>query len=988
MKKAAVCKGLAGIMAFLTVLSTTATTLTFQYDGNINSFLNVSNSKVVTVSDAEEVDTAYYSSEYGTDYNNADAALTLELDVAEKIIEQVEEGVVMVKNDNAVLPLAATTGITLFGSASSNSFTSGISSINGASVVSALQNAFGLENVNTTLVDNVYSSGGGMGGFGMPGGGGGASTSQSISDIKKYENTWASSCNDVAMVFLNRSAGEGSDQALDALSLTDDEEDLFAYLKEEKAAGTFKSIVAVISGDNQMEMGFLDEYDVDACLITGNVGTTGYIGVANILCGEANPSGKLTDTYAYSNLSAPATTYAAENIPSWSNTDYVNANCTDNDNNGLFIDSYLIYAEGIYVGYKYYETRYEDSVMGTGNAAGTAGSTDGNSWNYSNEVVYPFGYGLSYTAFTQEIDSVEFNAKNDSYDVTVTVTNTGSTAGKDVVEVYAQTPYGEYEKTNLVEKASVNLVGYGKTQMLDAGASETITVSVPRYFLASYDANNAKGYILSEGTYYFAIGNGAHDALNNILAAKGYTVADGMNADGDASLTYTWEQDSLDTQTYKNSIYTGEEVTNQFDHVDLNSFGYNFTYLTRQNWEGTYPVKQVILEATDEVIDGLNNTWYEDQYIPAQDEIPSVDDYQQGVDNGIQLIDMLYTEYEDDEAWDKFLDEFTVDELGLLMKDSTGSDAIDRLGVVSFKRADDGINGNALLSTGEKTLTWPSEPVTARSWNADLAYTRGYYRGLEASFCGVNELWYGCGNLDRTAYCGKSSNYYSEDGNLGYICSTNESNGCADAGVIFCIKHFALNDQETLRESYVTFANEQSLREIYFRVFEGACANGGGMGVMTALNRVGLYYAGASYQTTTQLLRNEWGFEGHVTTDGFAVAGYKTHYLETLTSGVDYLCFDANNYTGQAAAAAVKAGDGTALKLLRLAAKRNLYTIVHSVAVNGLSSNSMVVSIVPAWKTALFVADIVFILAFLGTAAASVVLTYKTSKKKNGEEKA
>lgn len=988
MKKATVYKGVAGIMAFLTCLSTTATTLTFQYDGNINSFLKVSNSKVVTVSDGEEGDTSYYTSEYGTDYNNAEAALELELDVANKIIEQVEEGVVLVKNDNNALPIAEGSGITLFGSGSSNSFTSGVASINGASVVSALQEEFGADNVNTTLVDNVYSSGGG--GMGGPGGGfGGGQADTSISAIKKYEDTWTSSNNDVALVFLNRSGGEGSDLEYVDLALTDDEKDLFEYLQSEKKAGTFGSIIVVISGDNQMEMGFIDEYDVDACLLTGTVGTTGYTGVAHILSGEANPSGKLTDTYVINNQSAPASTYSGTNIPEWSNSDYVNANCDDNDNSGLYIDSYIIYAEGIYVGYKYYETRYEDTVLNQGGANSSVGSTDGKAWNYANEVVYPFGYGLSYTTFDQTIDSVTYDEESDSYLVTVTVTNTGDTAGKDVVEVYAQTPYGDYEKENLVEKASVNLVGYGKTDTIEAGASETVTVEVSQYLLASYDSNGIEGYILSEGTYYLALGNGSHEALNNILAAKGYSTSDGMTAEGDANQTYSFDKDALDTETYKNSIYTDEEVTNQFDYVDLNYYGYDFTYLTRQDWEDTYPEKQEILEATDEVVDGLNNSWYETDYKEAQEEIPSVDDYTQGADNGISLIDMMYVDYDDDDAWNEFIDEFTVEELGLLMKDATGSEAIDRLGVVSFKRADDGINGNALTATGERTMTWPSETLSARTWNTDLMYERGYYRGLEASFCGVNELWYGSGNLDRTAICGKSSFYYSEDGNLGYICSTYESNGCADAGVIFCIKHFALNDQETLRESYITFANEQSLREIYFRVFEGACANGSGMGVMTALNRIGLYYAGASYQTTTTLLRGEWGFKGHVTTDGFAVAGYKTHYLETLTSGVDYLCFDSNNYTGQAAAEAVNNGDGLALKLLRLAAKRNLYTIVHSVAVNGISSNSKVVTIVPMWKTALFFADIIFILACLGFGGAAVALEYKGegSKSDKGKEK-
>ncbi len=309
------------------------------------------------------------------------------------------------------------------------------------------------------------------------------------------------------------------------------------------------------------------------------------------------------------------------------------------------------------MGYKYYETRYEDIIMGNGNAASAVGATTGDSWNYSDEMVYPFGYGLSYTDFTQTLDGVTYDADTDTYTVKVTVTNNGSVAGKDVVEVYAQTPYGDYEKKNLVEKASVDLVGYEKTDVIEPGASQTVEVPVEGYFLASYDDNNAKTYILSAGDYYLTVGDDAHDAINNILAAKGYTTADGMTADGDAAKTYTWSQAELDTTTYATSHYTDATVTNLFDEADINSYGYDFTYLTRSDWEGTYPEQANNYEATADVISDLSNYDYE---TPA--DAPSVDDFTQNADNGLTLVDMIGLDY-DDPQWETFLDEFSIEEI-------------------------------------------------------------------------------------------------------------------------------------------------------------------------------------------------------------------------------------------------------------------------------------------------------------------------------------
>ena len=350
----------------------------------------------------------------------------------------------------------------------------------------------------------------------------------------------------------------------------------------------------------------------------------------------------------------------------WGNVDYVNSKATDLSNDGINVDYYTICAEGIYVGYKYYETRYEDAVMGSGDASSSVGSSTGNGWNYADEVVYPFGYGLSYTDFTQTLKGVTFNADTDNYEVEVEVTNTGDVAGKSVVEVYAQTPYGDYEKQNSIEKSAVQVVGFEKTDTLEPGQSQTVTVECERYMLASYDAKGAKGYILSAGDYYLSVGDDSHDALNNILAAKGYTTANGMTADGDAAKVYSWNQAEQDTTTYKMSRADDTvEVTNQFDNADLNYYGVDFTYLSRSDWSGTYPASVVSIDATDEMIDDLNLDWYE---TPA--DAPAVSDFTQGADNGLKFIDMRLVEWNDDEQWDAFLDQLTVADMTALMPDT------------------------------------------------------------------------------------------------------------------------------------------------------------------------------------------------------------------------------------------------------------------------------------------------------------------------------
>lgn len=969
-KSTALFRGLAAVMAFTTAVSVSAVTLTFQYSGIINTRMGLQTTTTITDEDAEG--TIFYANDYGYD----DAALiSVYADTKEINVEIAEEGITLLKNENDALPIAQDSRITIFGygamretiySSSSPSY------MENTSFLQAMENTFGADNVNETVCETAYAD---------------ANGEAELSAITANASTWQSDYNDAAIMVVARQGSEGNDipmysttdtyddgTARRYLDLTTNEEALINYLCEQKAAGVFDKVIVIVATEWQMELDWLNEYDIDAALLSGMNGTWGCDAIGKILDGEVNPSGHLVDSYANNSFSAPATTYAAENTMTWTNADEViAANPEVNDADGANIKYYIIYAEGIYVGYKYYETRYEDTVTGSGSAASAVGSSYGEAWSYADEMGYTFGYGLSYTDFTQTLDSVSFDEDSDSYTVTVTVTNSGDTAGKDVVEVYAQTPYGDYEKQNLVEKASIQLVGYDKTDLLEPGESQTLEIPVWQYFLASYDTNGAGTYILSAGDYYLSIGDDAHDALNNVLAAKGYTTADGMTADGDASKTYTWNQAALDSVTYATSVYNDTEVTNQFDDADINYYGYDFDYLSRSDWEGTYPAVAEQLEATEAVISSLSNYDYE-----TPDDAPSVDDFTQNADNGLMLIDMMEVDYDDDETWDLFLDQFSIEELCNLMTDSMAVEAVPSLGVTGAQRVDDD-------TTTGGNMKWVSHPTLARTWNSELAEKRGTYSGLVAQLNDYDELWYGSGNLHRTPFGGRANQYYSEDSIMSYLVGYTEAAAVQATGVTPCIKHFCTNDQETHRQGVSTFTNEQALREIYAKAFEGGFA-GGALSTMTALNRIGTRLAKNNTALLTNLLRGEWGFKGHITSDGYVKVGYFDNTLEELTAGMDYSCCDSVGVNAKVMLSAINGGDGYILQKARESAKHNLYVMAHSWRMNGMDAGTTVLYTVPAWQTALLVTNVVSLLGFAVFTILAGVGIFSDKKKVSSKE--
>lgn len=969
MKRRDFLKGMAGTTGLVLANEMAASTLLFQNQGMINQALNVTTSRVVQT-DGDATDTTYYGAaelkQYGEDISSKANALKVEMAAAAENVTQAEEGTVVLLNQNNILPLAPdSTKVTVFGNGSTNSrynkskSKSTVDAIPMVTFNDAMTETFGASNVNLTLSTSVYSK---------------LSTTDArnvyeapIADVKAQESSWKST-GSVAVVVFTRYGTEDSESAMlvddngttrHYMGLMQNEMDLMSYLQAGKKSGMFKGIVAVINADQMMELGWAYDYDVDALVIAGIPGTQGFEGVANVMCGKVNASGKLADSYPVSSLSAPACTYAAaENSRQWANLSevmgYIDEEGVVSENHA---DDYVIYAEGIYVGYKYYETRYEDCVMGRYGADDTVGSTSGGAWNYAEEMDFTFGAGLSYTTFEQKLKGVRYDSAEDLYTVTVEVTNTGSTAGKSVVEVYAQTPYGEYEVNNGVEKSAIQLAGFEKTEDIAPGASVTVEVPIERYLLASYDCNKARGYILSAGDYYFAIGEDAHDALNNILAAKGYTSANGMidargNAvDGDASKTYTWSEASLDDASYRFSRYDEDvEVTNQFDHDQLSSYGVDFTYLTRSDWAGTFPATAFAVTANEDMMKDLRGDWYDD-YVSGLADVPSTAEYTQGMDNGMSFVTLKDAAWEDEEIWDTFIDQLTVDEMLSLRNDSNGCGAIEHVALPSQARGDDGvcIQQGSLVATGQSCLSWVSEVMTSRTWNKKRFAARGHMLGVEAIYCNLNDLWYGGGNIHRTAFGGRNMQYYSEDGILGYYVGWYEAQAMQALGIMYGIKHFALNDQEANRESLGLFANEQSIREIYLRSFEGPMCKGGAMDIMTGFNRIGVRYVATNPSLLTGVLKTEWGYKGHVTTDAGSNS-YKSRLLEQLVAGIDYTCWNNDN---SIIGTYINNGDGYALKLLRLATKHNLYAASRSVSVNGLSSSTRVEKIVPAWQKAL-----------------------------------
>ena len=879
----------------------------------------------------EDPDAQYFKQDFASDAER--------LNKGAEICYQVEaEGAALLMN-NGALPLAAGSKVSTLSTSSVNIVYGGTGSGNvDASKADSLKVALeksGLE-VNATLWD-FYISGEGakyvrgygegesaalLGSFNI----GEAPWSVYTQEVKDSIATYG----DAAIVTISRIGGEGADAkgAKDGdpnyLALDQNEKDMLAGIAQMKKDGQIKSIILLINTSNALQVDFLknNEYGIDAALWIGGVGAYGTNAVTDILAGKVNPSGSLVDTYCYDNFSSPAMKNA---VP-------VTYSGYDGKNIPNYAETYLIYQEGIYVGYKYYETRYEDFVMGTGNAGAYA---------YGNDVAFPFGHGLSYTKFAYSNMAVSYDETADQFKINVTVTNTGKMAGKETVQIYAQSPYTEYDKQNKVEKAAVQLVGFGKTQILEPGTSETLTIVVEKRDLASFDTYGKGTYIMDAGDYYLTAATDAHDAVNNVLAAKGYTketTAGRMDADGNVMLTYKWTEESFDDKTYAVSA-NGTAITNQLSLADPNLYegtkGQNVTWLSRSNWEGTYPSdEQIVLQLTDLLIADLQQIRYNpDNY--EKPEMPTM-----GAQNGLKLYDMMDLDY-DDPKWQTLLDQLTYDEMVALIGDSfhwrMPAESVQAPG----SRDENGPQGLTVAlfgsALGVETTAFTSEDVMAATFNTELLYQVGKIIGNDCLAADVSCLYGPGANMHRMPYGGRNFEYYAEDGFLsGAICAA-EVKGIQEKGIDVVIKHFALNDSEQDRIGLGVWVNEQAAREIYLKAYQAAFEKSGANGVMTAYTRWGAVWSGGVKGLMTNIMRGEWGNNGMSITD---------NVITPMVVGADGVLAGVTTYDAMLPNIVNELpkyeNDPVIVTAMREAVHHNLYALANSSAMNGIGPDTTI----------------------------------------------
>lgn len=947
-------KAFLNITAGLCAIVFTGNVIAGECAGQINSALGTATSKVVST--LAEGETEGYARYFESKYNSI-----AELKAAgEAKVREVEgEGIVLLKNDNNILPLKEGSDVALVGVTILDPVYGGTGSgavdANGAANYYDVMTQAGYNVVDKALLDyyvekeakrNAHEIG-----------------EIKWSKVKKNNGDTIGNGEDVIFV-VGRVGGEGNDVTVtiddtlddDYLKLNENELSILEGLKELKDDGKIRSITMIINSANPMSVGFLNDeaYGVDAALWVGSVGQTGIYAVGDVISGKTNPSGSLPDTWWVDNQLNPV----QNNFGSYT---YADANNFDLGTNANKFNQYVVYQEGIYVGYKYTETRYEDVVMGTPNAG---------DFNYNSIVGYPFGFGLSYTSFSFSDMQVEKTGEGQqtSYDVSVKVTNTGAVAGKKTVQVYAQKPYTEYDKQNGIEKAAVELAGYGKTAILQPGESEVVKVNVPEYFLTSYDATGTGVYILDEGHYYLTVADDSHAAANNILAAKGMTTENGMTAAGDVSLTYGMDY-TFDAETYATSYGTGSEVKSLFADADVNRYegsGDNsVVYYSRSNWAGTVTSGPVQLTMTAQI---AADAKLDDSDLPDATgiEFPTM-----GESANLQLVNMMDYDY-DDPQWDIFMDQLTYEQMAKLcangLRMTINIDAIGKPLTVDHngpsgvtQKYSVGENGYAVQTNDPqkdiKGTCYPCNGIIAATFNDELIREVGELIGEDAMWAGYAGL-YGTGlNIHRSPYAGRVFEYYSEDGTLTGLVDTAETLGIQSKGVYVYNKHFVLNDQENNRAGIATWINEQALREIYLRAFELPIVNADAKCVMTAFNRLGAQWAGAYTELLTDWLRGEAGMEGFAVTDMYDDT-YMVKANEVVAGndipdnyvGDDISQFAAYGPNGTTPNAAVA-------QALRTSSKRVLYTVLHSRGMDGISSNTQIVSVTPWWQMTLNVAQ-------------------------------
>lgn len=953
-----------GISIVLIIAMVVANIMSLRYEQVVNIALGTETTAVKA--DKEDTsDTEYYKSEY----NNIEEVREGGEAIAERLTE---EGAVLLKNANQALPIASDAKISLFGHSSVNTIVCGTGSADidasGAPTFKEALESRGVQ-VNPSLwafyeeTMDQYQTNPQKGDNSIRNGADGVSKGEyTVNEIPWDEYTTEATSeldeyNDAAVVVISRLGGEMYDlpatteqsgnstetvnSSGNSLELTIQERELLTRIKE---SGEFDKTIVLLNSTNALECDFVDEPElgVDSVLWVGYTGVVGLYGISDLLVGNENPSGRLVDTYAYDNTTSPAhvNIYGG----TWSNVDAYGDKMYD-----FALDSNMyfnVYQEGIYVGYRYYETRYEDYVLNQGNHG---------DYDYTSDVKYPFGYGLSYSTFDYSDYSVVED--EDQFEVSVNVTNTGEVAGKEVVQVYLQSPYTEYDKANQIEKAAVELTGFAKTKKLEPGESELIQITVSKEEFRTYDANNAKTYILDQGDYYLAVAKNAHEAINHILAAKGAD-SERMTDEGNAGAVYQWHAPEMDTEIFAVS-QNGEAdypITNAFDNGDLNKLdgsGQTITYLSRQDWTGTFPKEPVSVELTEEMFAEMTgNKEYEIQQTSL--EMPTM-----GAKGDMTLAQLIGKDYTDPE-WDKLLDQVTYEEMSKLI--GVGYHGTVGLSSIAKPRTVDenGPQGftkklTDVLGNSDPLTAYSDENIMAATYNVELIEELGQQIGEDGLALDIIGLYGPAMNTHRSPYAGRNFEYYSEDSFLSGTIAAAEVKGIQSKGVYVYIKHFALNDSETHCRTYSIFANEQSIRELYLEPFHKAVVDGGAMNVMNSFARVGVVWAGAHEGLMTDVLRREWGMEGFALTDYSNVGDTFDVKLGVMAGTDSWDSSQEGKNSREDELLQWKDKNDVALTLaMRNATHRVLYTVANSAAMNGVSTSSRIVTVIPWWRATIY----------------------------------
>lgn len=899
-------RGLAALMTCLMVLSIVGTGVANTYRGALDDTLGTES--YVTINDDS-------AARFKTDYATIEDMAAAARDIA---IREGEEGTVVMKNDNGVLPLKANANVALFGLAAYNVYGPKGGNADAASLADALAGA-GL-NVNetlkdyymtniinmhtemranrwtgkevpTTVYDHMYVS--------APG----DWTTYQIAEVPPAEfetlgvpANWkeAIAKDSIGICVFARGAGEGNTykpgSALNYAGEATGEDPLKLSADElavvEAAKETCSKVIVLLNTGNNMMIADIAEggsHEVDGICYIGCPNDYQTIGIANVLTGKVNATGALASAFVRDHQSIPAVQnvggdYFADyeivcrnDDPRYPGKEIGNIGTgsfggADTYNGGM----YIVEAEGIYVGYKYYETRYFDAVMGQGNANSAAGATQGSAWNYGDEMLYTFGHGLSYLDYTQTIKSVTVDRSvNGNITAVVEVKNNSNQDGKFLTQLYVQQPYTDYDRTNLVEKSAVMFLNSAKVDVA-AGKSKEVTITIPTKYLASYDANNAKTYILDAGDYYFTAAAGAHEAVNNILAAQGKTVADGMDAAGSKAVV-SWKLDQLDNTTF--AIANNTTVTNVADDADLNYWlPGTVTYLTRQDWN-TFPINynKLNLKIADSpkkdqwIAEMRGETYTISDTGAAAEAVPGPKFAASEI--GAEQLNNINDPY-----WDKLVHAITIDEaVGAVIHGGSRSDTLTNIDnpVVIQNEGPTGISAGYTDEATGKTYKFNvnSQTLLGCSFNPELAYQWGLVEGNSCLWVERYDLWGSGLTLNRTPYNGRNYEYISEDPMLTNVIGREVIQGCSDKGIINGPKHMGFNDQEHNRAGISAYMTEQKFRETDLRGFEGALSDAFGMGVMIAFNRIGATNASHHVGMIQKIVRGEWGFKGLISTD-------------------------------------------------------------------------------------------------------------------------